>query len=85
MMDERQYKELTALLQEWTDKHPARHRSTLVLLGRSYTPDDILVEVTKRTVLGEELGDFLFEASRRLHTDVGKVIRRAIEVNASAR
>ena len=72
---------LLASLGKWRDTHPRPDSPTLVFMGRSYTPEEIVEEVSNATEFGESLGDFLFEAATRHQISVDKLIDRAINAN----
>jgi hypothetical protein len=54
------------------------------MLGRSFTPDDIVDEVRSETRLGRDLVTYLEEAARRNNVPIEHSIEMAIRINAKS-
>ncbi len=73
--------QLSHLLERWVEAHPMRTVPTIAFFGRSYSPEEVLEEVSDGTEFGEGLGDFLYQKAEEFNTSVEAFIFRAIENN----
>jgi hypothetical protein len=79
-LDEEQHEELVKGLREWVYTHPTPDLPTLAVMGRDYTPREIVDEVEHRTELGGELSDFLVGRAEKYGVSPIQFIERVIEV-----
>lgn len=84
-MDEQQRRDLYTLLYTWVQTHPHREAPTLILMGQSYSPEDLLNALEERTPLGEDLGDFLYTTAQLLHLSVQDLIHQTKMANLKER
>jgi hypothetical protein len=81
-MKEGQHAELLDLLSVWVRTNPEPDQPAISVMGRSYSPAEILEEVRERSDLGELLGDMLYTSSERFRVSVIELIERAIKANS---
>ncbi len=76
---------LVSLLDTWVQTHPEPDSPEFLVMGRDYSPREVLVEVAAATEFGDHLGGFLYWAAEAYHTSVEDMIGRAILANREAR
>jgi hypothetical protein len=73
-----------AALEVWAREHPHRQSPVLLMLGRSFKPDDIVDEVRSETRLGRDLVTYLEDLARRNDEPIERSIEMAIRINAKS-
>ncbi len=81
--DPEEMKKIVELLQEWASVHPKRNEPVLIEMGRTWTPQEIYIEVAEKTELGVEILNFLFVQGRRSEEQPSACVKRAVEAHFS--
>jgi hypothetical protein len=80
-MQEYEQKDVINALEEWAYSHPQKDRVFLVLMGRSFTPEEYFREVQDNQEFRSALFEFLSEQAERSRERPIDMILRAIEAN----